>query len=301
MTPRFYCLWLLVLGSLELAAAGPLFGGGGGGGGDTGGCDCQANLSCQSVNIGGNLQETCECGGETCSFAECCSGRRRQLTARADRVVVVASSNKNERHEPTPLRDQVTAYESCLGMSYQVSLVVETHLYGVAIPEDDEETKCPLLVLHTDFSTPGSSSVSDHVIEQQLLIWDDASEYPEHFDLSSASHSLGRFPLSTLVEALSDMSQNFAQQNNNVAAWDVLTNNCAGFLLQVARRLNIDYMDPVLTKFVAQRLLHASGQRLIESIKSSAFFDHFFGSDAVGLSDVAMVETMVSKIQKRYM
>ena len=233
--------------------------------------------------------ENCQCRDDgappRCDFVECCDRRRRRR--RRDLSIVgqasmVLDGNDFHHDEESYYRDYLL--ERCGSFGYEASVYVDGHLYAVAVPgEEALAAACPLIAAHALFRE------RDTPATKQLLIWDD---YPNYNDsVVSGALSLGTSKLSELLGAYTETDPDTAR------GYDVLSNNCGNFVVDLASHLGLE-IDARVKSFVVRRLIEESGTKLAHKIRSHLDFS-FFGrrlrSESRTDDDETLVELLVEK------
>ena len=250
-------------------------------------CRC---ISPQCIQLGDVFQE-CLCLTDnlnSCnSFSLCCGGgggNRRRLGDDAS----VVDDNDN----PAQYRNYV---DQCGDNEYDAAIHVDHgHLYAVATPKDAAVTAgCPLMAAHAVFRHETTTA-------KQLLIWDsdnnDTKEEKESVLRNGSSLSVGSFKLSELLSAYEK-----ADPTTTTGGYDVLTNNCGNFVVDLASHLGIE-IDGRVKAFVARRLLLESGSQLVAKIRNHWDYVSLFKGSSDGdnrnlrsVSDEVLVELLVEK------
>ena len=204
-----------------------------------------------------------------CDYDECCR-HKRKLTEQSH---FSFAGNEDEYKE---------FVDACGEHDYKVSLYVgDTHFSGIAVPaSDDIDAGCPsFVVAHVDFDEDGPAT-------KELYGWHDKAEGMTHFPKESAP--IGTFKAKDIARAFE------TAEPSGAGAYELLTNNCANFLINMANLLGVK-IDSTITTYVTRRLLEDSGSALVDQIKESAFFlSHFEGRHLRGdIHDEELVQLVV--------
>ena len=176
--------------------------------------------------------------------------------------------------------------KACGDLDYEGGLYIDEapHFYAIAAPKGDAMAAgCPFLAASVEFD---SDNVSMH---KQMSAWEDI-EVAESF-FSKESLAMGTFQAADLVSA-------FEESNAGGGSYDVLTNNCAGFLLSIASHLGVR-IGSRETKFVTRRLLEENAKGLVQRIKSSVNYQslfqdrHLLRADTTTTTDEDLIELVV--------
>lgn len=189
--------------------------------------------------------------------AELCCDRRRKLTA-------------DETHTGTGATELgfSSAVDRCGSAQYETSVYVGSpekttsiHMFLVAAPLDAPE--CPYLTMHSNFGPNGP--------EKEALVWTDKTQGEAKF--TNEMFPIGTFQLQSLAEAFDKV-----EMKDDLGMWEVLHNNCANLLVDIAGQLGATLDAEATTNFVTRKLLeHDDGGRLIQAIKDSTHYVSFFG------------------------
>lgn len=234
-------------------------------------CGCSLNyLDCSNQECVCNDLAAEDC---TCDYDACCLRRRVRRMLAADQTFLQGNADVVVAKEQTSL-----LLESCVSYDYESYLFVDTHLYGLAIPASAEaiQAGCPFLAIHANFL-----SHTGHV-QKQLLVWRSVTEGQLQFP-SEYQYPMGVFPLHVLLEAF---EQTPLPQQSKI--YDIVSNNCALYLVQLAKRLNIT-IDRHVAGFVAARLWQENGDSLLQAIRSSVNYQSYFGGTSVEKKDSELV------------
>jgi hypothetical protein len=163
-----------------------------------------------------------------------------------------------------PLSCEDDGYEKFLGncgqFEYDVSLYVDkvTHLYAVGFPKEDA-TECPMVATHAIVHLHDGAPAT-----KELLIWGDVEQGRNVFD-QDGFISVGSFTVADMAQAFEKVEPG---GSSNGGAYDMVTNNCAVYLVNLASELGVK-IDMRITGLVARRLLENSGSQFVESDRAS--------------------------------
>ena len=205
-----------------------------------------------------------------------CRNRRRSLSQESDALW--------KGDEP----EYFAVVEACGDYEYEGRLYIdsEPHFLAVASPKEDAKAAgCPFIVIN-------AIEVDESGMRKQILAWDDVDKGDSLME--NESLVMGTFKLSSIAQAY--QKADASQQNGG--AYEVLTNNCAGLVVSLASKLDIEINSRVTT-FVARRLLEENTNSLVDSIKSSIHYlslfkdRHLLRSNSV--TDEELIDLVVEK------
>ena len=162
-------------------------------------------------------------------------------------------------------------------------------MFAIAAPKEDAAAAgCPFVASHAEFQ--------NDTVEKKVNVFkgQDKMHFSDHLDEGDYL-PIGTFKLSKLAQAFeqSDTSK------SGSAVYDVITNNCSKFMMNLARQLGVE-VDGKITSFVARRLIAESGQTLADQIRSSAnFVSQFFGGRnlrAGADNDADLIKSLVESV-----
>jgi hypothetical protein len=165
----------------------------------------------------------------------------------------------------------------CGSFEYDVFLFVDDHFYAVAHPKEEAASVgCPAVVTHATFQHG-----SEHY-KKEIMAWKTKEEADSVFP-EDQSLFIGTFKVSDVVRAHEGVDP-------VPKAYDVLTNNCADFILSLASSLNVK-IDAKITTYVTRRLVAEAGKSVADKIRKSAnFFNLFPSRNLRTTSDYAAAE-----------
>ena len=221
-------------------------------------CECRKeNNQCQCTEPGKLLFTVCD-GDECCNF-----GRRRLLLETADTFV----QNDNDDDE------MQTLVKECGEYDYETRLYVDSHLYAIASPMRDAETAgCPFVVTHSVYT--GEEESGGGTTNKEMHIWTDKTKGETYFAdglLLEGSMRTGTFKFMDLVRAYQEADAG----GGGGDVYNVVTNNCGHFIVNLAKALGIQ-IDASMMAFVVRRLLQKSGKYLVARIRSSVDYSSLF-------------------------
>jgi hypothetical protein len=178
----------------------------------------------------------------------------------------------------------------CAAFEYDAAIYVDqdTHLYAVGFPNEGATAAgCPVVATHSIVPLHNSATAT-----KELLIWHDIEQGRNMFDKDGFVF-VGTFKLADMARAF-EMAE---PGGSGSVAYDVVTNNCAVYLVNLASELGVK-VDTRITAFVARRLLENSGSQFVESVRSSANYLSLFKGrnlrSAEAATDADVVELMVN-------
>ena len=160
----------------------------------------------------------------------------RRLSMLADGIFEIQAGGEQEYN--------TEQLEACVDYDYDGYLHVgDAHFYVVGVPgEEAKSAGCPAMAAHVVYES------EDSVPVKQALIWNDPEECQSHFD---ESLYFGTWRLETLLEASKQA------EYTRPGSYNIITNNCAVFLLDLTRILDVK-IDARMTSYVTRRLLQES-------------------------------------------
>ena len=207
-----------------------------------------------------------------------CTSRRRSLTE-----IATEESSKVLNGDEA---DYHSTLEACGDFDYEGHLYInaDPHFFAIASPMDEAVAAgCPFVVANV------AVSKEDGIMNKQMLVWENKEDAESHFDQESLL--MGTFKLSELARAYQETDASSGD------VYDVLTNNCAGFVRALAPKLGVK-IDSKVTSFVARRLFEDNGKELVDYLKSSAnYLSHFMGRNlrAVSATDEEFIDLLVEE------
>ena len=209
-------------------------------------------------------------GGESGSG----SGKR----ARRSRNLISKYSVVVQEDDP----DYRAIARSCGDFEYDGALYVDTHLYGVAIPQAAAAyAGCPFIVTHSNFIDENSQA------EKEILFFD-TKKVGQRFFGEEGTYHMGKYKLSTILNA-------FAKADPAAAGvYDVLKNTCANYMIELAQGLDAK-VDSQVTAFVAKRLFESNSKEILENIRNHMDFSSYFGDRNLraDIGDEELIEMVV--------
>jgi trypsin len=252
-------------------------------------CVMAGNNNCPAGGNGGGVGGGGGGGGNTGGKN---SSRRRMLAL---------SSARSLKQEDEKYQSYLAA---CGDLDYDVSIYVDasTHLFVMGVPKDKDAAtaaNCPMGAVHAVMSENDKAS-------KEIVMWEDMNEGASMFEKEGLLH-IGTFKLEALADAYEtaepDNTRNMATGNFNY--YDIVTNNCASFLVNLANELGVK-IDSRMTSFVARRLLTNSGKELADKIRNNMNFFSLFGgrnlrgtagnSKLTATTDKEIVERLVDMV-----
>ena len=187
--------------------------------------------------------------------------------------------------------------DTCGDFEYDVSIVVDTHFFGVAVPlENAVASGCPRLVTHAVFDDSSSVAFGDNY-KKQVSICTNVKEFTSLFS-GEDSLPVGTFKLSELVRAHENVDPNLDAERR--AAYDIVSNNCAEYMIALASELNIK-VDNRIISFVAARLLKHASRDFFKQIRTSLHLSgvdrrNLLRSESIGsIADKELIDMVVRK------
>jgi hypothetical protein len=156
----------------------------------------------------------------------------------------------------------------CGSFNYDTALYVDadTHLYAVGFPNEDATgAGCPMIATHAIVRHDGATAT------KELLFWDNVEQGSRMFDKDGLV-SVGSFMVLDMAQAFETVEP---AGSSNGGAYEVVTNNCAVYLVNLAFELGVK-IDTRITGFVARRLLENSGSQFVESVRASVNYLSLF-------------------------
>jgi hypothetical protein len=151
--------------------------------------------------------------------------------------------------------------DGCTDQTYDMSLHVEDggHLFALMSPVSDEALakNCPFLATHAQLDGNASNPNS----YKELLAWDSRDEFETKFD-PQKSIKMGEF---SLLQLAAGYKQAVVPSDS---VYDVLSRNCASFLLEFTEFLGIT-IDSRIKSFVAQQILNSGDKRMANMVRES--------------------------------
>jgi hypothetical protein len=104
--------------------------------------------------------------------------------------------------------------------------------------------------------------------------------------------SVGTFQVADLASAFDKVEPG---GSNNGGAYDIVTNNCATYLVNLASELGVK-VDNRITSFVARRLLENSGSEFVKSVRASVNYLILFQGRNLRSAEAATDEDIVELV-----
>ena len=165
------------------------------------------------------------------------------------------------------LMEDTELLDKCGDTDYGAFLFVDEHIYAVAFPGSDAQAAgCPMLVAHAVFESEHRAG------NKELLQWNDVT-VGEYLFPQDESLSMGTFKLSELWRAYHDADVNAS----GYAVYDIVTNNCGAFVVNLASELDMP-IDTRVTTFVVRRLLQNSSKELYQRVRQSVSYLDLYGN-----------------------
>jgi hypothetical protein len=170
--------------------------------------------------------------------------------------------------------------QACADYDYEGHLHVgDAHFFVVAVPGAvAKNAGCPAMAAHAVYES------EDRVPIKQGLIWNDPEECQSHFE---ESLYIGTWRLETLLEAAEQA------EHTRPGSYNIITNNCANFLLDIMRKLEVK-INAKMTSYVTRRLLQNSP--VVKGIREA--YKEVFGSrnlrgEGDDMSDEDLIQLVV--------
>lgn len=165
--------------------------------------------------------------------------------------------------------------------------------------EEGEQANCPFLVTYTTFSKQDNGATT-----KQLLLWNTKEAGEAGFaggNYAANSYPIGTYHLSELARAYEEVNPATGR------AYDIVNNNCASYMIDLAQALNVK-IDSRVTSFVVRRLVEESSDSFLNMLRSRfnngwsltslwSSFKSFFeetSHDKVTKSDSELIQKLVN-------
>jgi hypothetical protein len=173
---------------------------------------------------------------------------------------------------------------NCSDLDYDMYLVMEgVHMAGLAIPVDEEKRNCPNMIFHSELS--GERKLTKVALKAKAETVKDVSDDDKFY--------VGRRSLDVIVEAFHSADVNVGEWSTGM--YDVVSNNCAGLLRNMAYRLDIP-VDQKLIGFVTKQLLSQKGDKMIELMSRSSGMSSLWNYGTRNLEEDVTPEKLVEKV-----
>lgn len=170
--------------------------------------------------------------------------------------------------------------ENCQSHDYELQLYVDSHLFLIATPANNEETNCNSLVFH---ATASKSKESAAGLEKQILHFENDPTLLAAIEKESIS--LDTHNLKMIAHAFDHADANAPKAQNS----DIVKNNCGDFVKHFGSLLRVK-VTPELTAKIAKRLYQKGGMELINKIRENKHVDMLGGKDE---SDEDLIKHLV--------
>ena len=112
-------------------------------------------------------------------------------------------------------------------------------------------------------------------MEKEILVWNSRGDMVDALDghADGGSIRIGEFAVSEMIEAFEKAKAGGSKAGS---VYDIVTNNCASFLVNLAAEMNFK-IDARMVAFVTRRLLEESGKDLADRIRNSVYYPLLFG------------------------
>lgn len=174
--------------------------------------------------------------------------------------------------------------DDCSDLDYDMYLVMEgVHMAGLAIPVGEEKSNCPNMIFHSELS--GERKLTKVAMKAK-------AETVKEVRADDMFY-VGRRSLDTIVDAFH--SADVSVGEGGTGMYNVITNNCAGMLRNMAARLDVP-VDKDLIGFVTKQLLSQKGDKMIELMSLSSGMSSLWNYGTRNLEERVTPEQLVEKV-----
>ena len=163
---------------------------------------------------------------------------------------------------------------SCIDHECKISVFMDTHMYLIADPVEDETSACPLILFH---------QAKEGKTAEMLIFTGDAVE-----DAGNLKYLQGGIFLAKCT--LEDIADAFEYVELDPYEYDVVMNNCASFCIRMMGHLGVLINDSVI-EYVSHGLFE--NNHTIRVLRNNPNAEAFLGEEALALEKVHLVVALV--------